>query len=138
MYEIIRQVIANGGYKLAEMQQKIKRMYVLGDLTDAQLDELLSMANAGATADAERPETLQMLMSLAARMEAAEARLTALEGGAQQDGWPEWKPWDGVSMDYKPGAIVRHAGKLWKSVFSGQNVWEPGAVSEALWIEYTE
>ncbi len=136
MYEIIKQVLANGGYKLAEMQNKIRKMYVIGSLTDAQMDELLSMAAVGAAADAERPETLQMLMSLAARMEAAEARLTALEGGAQSEGWPEWKPWDGVSADYQSGAIVSHGGKLWQSVFSGQNVWEPGTVNETFWIEY--
>jgi len=131
MYEIIRQVIGNGGYRLAEMQEKIKRMYVLGDLTDAQLDELLFLAVSGAAADAERPETIEMLMALAARVAAIEEKLGMNEGG---ETYPEWTPWDGVSADYVRGAIVSHGGRLWQSVYEGQNVWEPGTVD--FWVEY--
>lgn len=131
MYEIIRQVIENGGYKLAGMQEKIKRMYVLGDLTDAQLDELLALAKAGAASDAERPETIAMLKSLAGRVSAIEEKLGMNESGGS---YPEWKPWDGVSDNYQPGAIVSHNGKLWQSTFAGQNVWEPGTVE--FWAEY--
>lgn len=135
MYEIIRQVIANGGYKLAGMQEKIKRMYVLGDLDAAQMDELLALAVSGAAADAERPETLAMLGSLAERVSAIEAKLGMNESG---EVYPAWTAWDGVSSNYQPGAIVTHNGKLWKSVYEGQNVWEPGAVSASMWIEYIE
>lgn len=137
MYGIIRQVIGNGGYKLNDMQQKIKRMYVLGDLTAEQTDELLSLALAGAQADAERPETIEMIRNLASRVDAIEAKLGMGEGeDIPQETYPAWTPWDGVSNNYQPGAIVAHNEKLWQSVFEGQNVWEPGAVS--FWVEYTE
>lgn len=132
MYEIIRQVIENGGYKLAGMQEKIKRMYVLGDLTDAQMDELLALAAEGAASDAERPETIAMLRTLADRVSAIEERL-GMNGSGEV--YPEWKPWDGVSDNYQPGAIVSHNGRLWQSVYEGQNVWEPGTVS--FWVEYS-
>ena len=138
MYEIIRQVIENGGYKLAEMQVKIKRMYMLGDLTDAQMDQLLTLAEAGAAADAERPETIIMLKSLSDRLKKVEDRLDAIEGGDEvaPQGYPEWTAWDGVSSNYQPGAIVSHNGKLWQSVYNGQNVWEPGLFGTGLWVEY--
>lgn len=135
MYGIIRQVIGNGGYKLNDMQQKIKRMYVLGDLTAEQTDELLSLALAGAQADAERPETIEMIRSLASRVDAIEAKLGMGEAG---EAYPAWKPWDGVSDNYQPGAIVSHNAKLWQSVYEGQNVWEPGVVGEGFWAEYEE
>ena len=137
MYGIIRQVIGNGGYKLTEMQQKIKRMYVLGDLTAEQTDELLSLALSGAQTDAERPETIEMLKSISARLDKVEAKLNMLENsGTQPEEYPAWTVWDGISNNYQPGAIISHNGKLWQSAFEGQNVWEPGTVS--FWVEYTE
>ena len=141
MYEIIKSVISAGGYKLAEIQHKIKKLYILGDLTEEQMDELLAMTQQNATASAERPETLALIQNLAARVEAVEKALAAKEDTSEGDAEPEeyevWAPWDGISDKYQSGAIVSHNGKLWQSVYSGQNVWEPGAVgTEALWAEY--
>lgn len=138
MYEIIRQVIANGGYRLTEMQQKIKRLYILGDLTAEQLDELLALAVRGVSADAERPELLTMIEVLSAKVDALAARVDALDGSSSIEGYHEWHSWDGVGADYQPGAIVSHGGRFWQSVYSGQNVWEPGAVGEEFWVEYEE
>lgn len=140
MYEVLKSVISSGGYKLAEIQYKIKKFFALGDLTEAQTDELLAMASGGVSTDAERPETLKLINTLAGKIEALTARVKALEGGNadsgdEQTGHPEWKPWDGISKDYQHGAIVSHNGQLWMSVFNGQNVWEPGAPgTENLWV----
>lgn len=141
MYEIIKNVIEARGYKLNEIQHKVKKLYVMGDLTEEQMDELLAMAAAGVSADAERPEVLAMLRRLSARIDATEQRLTILEGGDAEPGEPAaaeaWAPWDGVSNKYQPGAIVSHNGQLWRSEYKGQNVWEPGAAgTEALWVKY--
>lgn len=131
MCEIIRQVIHNGGYRLSDMQQKIKRMYVLGDLTGEQMDELMALAVSGVQPDAERPEILEMLKVLSDRVAAVEEKLGLGETG---EAYPAWMPWDGVSDNYQPGAIVSHDGRLWQSVYEGQNVWEPGTVD--FWTEY--
>ena len=61
MYNIIKSVIAAGGYKLADIQHKIKKMYAMGDITEDQMTELLALAAAGVSPDAERPETVAML-----------------------------------------------------------------------------
>ena len=140
MYEMIKDVILAGGYKLAEIQRKVKKLYSWGDITEAQADELLAMAAAGVSSEAERPEVLTMLQGLNDRLTALENRLATLEG-AEPDAeeYEEWKPWDGVSDKYQFGAIVRHNGKLWESTYNGQNVWEPGALgTDALWKEYSE
>lgn len=135
MYEVIKSVIAAGGYKLAQIQQKVKKLYVLGDLSEEQMDELLSLASGGVSTDAERPENLELIRNLAEKFAALESRVVALEGSSGEEGIGAWKPWDGISGDYQPGAVVSHNGQLWESVFAGQNVWEPGAAgTESMWI----
>lgn len=141
MFEIIKNVISNGGYKLTDIQHKVKKFYMMGDLTEAQMDELLVLASAGVSADAERPETLVLIQTLAEKVKALEARMDAYDGGngEEQPEYPAWKPWDGISKDYQKGAIVSHNGDLWQSDYAGQNVWEPGTPgTEALWVKYIE
>lgn len=141
MYNIIRHHIENGGYRLSDVKGRIKKLYAMGDLTEEQMDELLNMAEDNTSVDFERPETLSMLRTLTERMDSLEARIRMLEGGAaapEEGDYPDWKAWDGLSGDYKTGAIVRHNGMLWESVYAGQNVWEPGCVSERLWRPYSE
>ena len=142
MVNIIKGVISAGGYKLADIQHKIKKMFILGDLTEDQMDELLAMASGGVSADAERPEVLAMIQTLAAEIEALKTRVKALEGAEDdpdepgEDTSPEWKPWDGISKDYQMGAVVSHNGDLWESVYNGQNVWEPNEANDILWRKH--
>lgn len=141
MYEILKSVISAGGYKLADIQHKVKKLYILGDLTEEQMDELLAMASDGISADAERPETMALIHTLAEKVEALEVRMAAYDGGngEEQGGYPAWKPWDGISKDYQKGAIVSHNGELWRSDYAGKNVWEPGTPgTESLWVKYIE
>lgn len=138
MYEVFKSVISVGGYKLTEIQQKIKKLYIFGDLTEEQMDELLALASRGVSSDAERPEALVLIHTLSAEIKDLEVRVKALEGGGGEEPTiAEWKPWDGLSNDYQKGAVVSHNGELWESVFDGQNVWEPGTVgTENLWANY--
>ena len=144
MFDVIKTVISAGGYKLTEIQYKIKKMYFYNDLTEAQMDELLALASHGVSTDAERPENLELIRTLATEIEALKNRVAVLEGGndaggVEQPEHPEWKPWDGISKDYQKGAIVSHNGELWVSVFNGQNVWQPGTVgTESMWVKYSE
>ena len=45
MKDFIVGIINSGDYKLDELEQKIKKLYVLGDLTEEDMDELLSLAS---------------------------------------------------------------------------------------------
>lgn len=147
MVNLIKNVIKAGGYKLSDIQHKVKKLYLMGDITEEEMDGLLAMASNGVSTDAERPEVLAMLKTLSDRMDGFERRLAALEtGGGETPVAPDapaeyeaWKPWDGISDKYQQGAVVTHGGKVWESVFAGQNVWEPGAAgTAALWAEYTD
>lgn len=155
MYDVIKAVIYAGNYKLSEIQHKIKKMYAHGDLTDDQMDELINLAGNGASSDAERPETLDMLRKLYERLGAFESRMDDFDERlkALQTDNPEepdvdsdatiptyepWEPWDGISNKYQINKIVSHIDKLWISTYKGQNVWEPGApgIDERFWKEY--
>ena len=136
MYNLIKSVISAGGYKLSDIQYKAKKMYLMGDITEKEFDDLMSLATSGINSDAERPETLAMIKSLSDRIDAIEKRLAG-DNTENNDGGSEcedWKPWDGISNKYQPGDIVSHNGETWESIFNGQNVWEPGTLgTESLW-----
>lgn len=139
MYDIIRSVISAGGYKLTQMQYKIRKLYALGDLSEKEMDQLLALASVGASADAERPEVLEMLTVLAEKLADLEKQVKELSGDqGEAEQYPAWKAWDGISKNYQTGAVVSHGGKLWESVYAGQNVWEPGVTGEQFWVEYQE
>ena len=80
MKSVIKNVIIAGGYKLAEIQYKIKKLYTMGDLTEADMNELITLASVGVSTDAERPETLQIVQALGERIATLEERMKALEG----------------------------------------------------------
>lgn len=140
MYDILKNVIAAGGFKLADIQHRVKKLYALGDLTEEQLDELLVLSQQKAAPEAERPETLEMIRKLTERVTAVERKLAAQDDTqTEQAEYEDWETWDGVSDKYQKGVIVSHNGQLWQSAYDGQNVWEPGAVgTEALWVKYEE
>lgn len=137
MYHIIRGVITAGNYKLAEIQHKIKKLYIIGDLTEEQTESLMMLASGGVSLDAERPEILSMIQALADKITVLENRIKALECiPDDSEQYPAWEPWNGISKDYQKGTIVTHNGHLWESVYEGQNVWEPGTAGQQFWVVF--
>lgn len=143
MFNLMKNTIESGSFKFLDLQQRIAKLYAMGNISETELDELLAMAAEKATPDAERPELLQLILSLFAKVEALTARVKLLENGnaadpdAGSENYPAWEPWDGLSDQYQPGAIVSHKEQLWQSTFQGQNVWEPGTVGSHFWTQYT-
>lgn len=145
MFKIMQSVIHAGNFKLADMRYKVNKLYVQGDLTEEQADQLLALANQEVTPDAERPELLEIVKNLSAKVDALAAEVAALKTGTDTTEpdtgateYEPWTPWDGISDKYQPGAIVAHNGKNWISTYTGQNVWEPGVVGAQFWAEYQE
>ena len=138
MYKVLKSVISAGGFKLADIQYKVKKLYATGDLSEEQLDELLAMASMGVSTAAERPEVMEMLRSLDERIKALEDKLEGNSGNTEAPAEHEaWKPWDGISDKYQKGSVVSHKDQIWESIYEGQNVWEPGAVgTDSLWVIY--
>lgn len=71
MKEFIEQVIAKGGYKLDELETKIKKLYILGDLTESEMDELLALA-ANSVDNSAQVDMFALIVDLQHRVEALE------------------------------------------------------------------
>ncbi|MCD7856851.1 MAG: hypothetical protein LUG55_03455 [Clostridiales bacterium] len=143
MYGTLYRMIDTGEYTLTDMTAKINTFWAEGQITADQRTELLEMAVSNLSVEQERPDTQTTLEALAARVEALEEAVAALQSSSG-DGdtgstttYEEWTTWDGVSNKYQYGAIVAHNGTLWVSTYNGQNVWEPGVTgTETLWQQY--
>lgn len=136
MYEIMRNVILSRTLPVDELQRRIDTFYAEGKLTEAEKRELEQFVFDNQTVDAEKAALEKRVDDLAAKLTALEERVGKLEG-VEPGEYPAWKAWDGVSIDYQPGAIVTHNGKTWLNVLEGmQNVWEPGVADERYWVEY--
>jgi hypothetical protein len=51
VFETVRTVINAGGYDLADLTQRIKTMYVMGELADDEMKRLLEQAQTNAKPD---------------------------------------------------------------------------------------
>ena len=151
MYNIIKQNIKNGGFKLSDIQHKAKKLYLMGDIDETQLDELLNLATNGASPDGERPNQDAMLKAVYEMYVDLDRRVKILEDEYIEEDepiegddtvveitYPAWEPWNGLNDNYQFGEILTHKGEIWKSTYNGQNVWEPGApgIDERYWIKY--
>lgn len=143
MFELMKNVILSKKQSVDELTRRVNVFYAQGKLTDEEKAELDALVFENQTVDAEKGELDALYRTLVEKYNALEARVTALEGGEGGDapgtegGYPDWEPWDGVSLNYQPGAIVKHNGKLWLNVLEGmQNVWEPGVADSRYWTEY--
>lgn len=148
MYTIIKNVITIGTYTLSDMTNKINTLWVTGELTDEQHDELIQLMYNNLNPSTEAPEISERLSRVENRVTALEEAVKELQSGGEtpepEPGTvviPEWEPWDGVSDQYKPGAVVQHNGKYYQNTFDGaQNTWEPGTVGvdDRIWKEITK
>lgn len=91
MYEFIVDFISKGDYKLEELELKIKKMFILGDLTETEMDELLTLA-ADSVDNSAQVDMFAKLVDLEHRVEALETA-----------DFPEWK----AGYVTKRGEIVK-------------------------------
>lgn len=90
MRSFIEGIIETGRFKLSDMETRIKRLFVTGDLTEQDMTELLAAAAEHAQ-DAEQ-------LDVAAKLADLEHRVKALEDAAQPE--PQFVIWT-------PGYVTR-------------------------------
>lgn len=132
IYNDIATVIGNGGYDLSDLLHRIDVIYVSGQLTDQEREDLVGEARERAEPDAQLP-------SLTERVGALELRVAALEQGTYQpsepEGDPEWPEWvRPTSKDeyYHKGDKVTFGGKHY--VCNKNNVTTSPAEDPKSWI----
>ncbi len=143
MANILKSVIRNGGMPLTQVAERIETLYLSGRINADERMELTELMHEKASPSNETGDYKALYEALVQKYNELEARVKALEGANGMTGGdagsicPAWQPWDGVSNKYQQGDLVVHGGRLWESVYVGQNVWEPGApgVDERYWRE---
>lgn len=148
MYDIIKNIIENGTFRVNDFTNKIDTLWAESKLTDDERNQLVQMMTDHLNPASEAPEPKEMYERLEARVSTLEAEVQALKGeepgGGEESGTvtvPAWEPWDGISNKYQYGAVVTHNGKYFLNVLQGmQNTWEPESVGvdERYWKEITK
>ncbi len=119
MYNVMKEHLGRGGYRLCEAQEKINKLWIMGSLTDEQRDELHDMARGNAAAANE--------VDVMAKLAEIESRLRALEhgGAAQQPGetYQTYVP----GKWYYAGDRVTHGGAAYECIAPEGQVctWSP-------------
>lgn len=119
MFETIQTVIDIGGYDLADLAQRIKTLYALGELSEEEMTQLLDSAAANADQDTMLPDMSERVGALETRIAAVEERVGKLEAGGVEPGepnepadeWPEWVRPTSKDTQYRKGDKVTFNGQ---------------------------
>ena len=124
MFETFQTIINAGGYDLADLTQRIKTLYAMGELTEDEMKQLLDSAAANANQDAMLPDVSERVGALETRIAAVEERVGKLEAGDVESGehdepadeWPEWVRPTSKDTQYNKGDKVTFNGKHYMCV----------------------
>ena len=153
IYPIIKQVIKDRNYNLADLLEKIEKRCFEGAITEEERDELVTMANENANpSNSDAPLKNQvaalfdMVTELALEIKALkEARDETNpeeqpEEETPKETYSEWYRHNGIGKNpWQDGTICIHNDRYWLSHVN-DNVWEPGAlgVYENIWEDITD
>ena len=134
MYDLIKTVIANRTYTdLNVLLEKLKRLWVQGDLTEAQYDELTAMARGNdpvkeyavqAEIDRLWIAVRDLQTSVAALAQPVEVPEPGEEPDPEPAAVPGWVQPTGAHDAYQTGDKVLYNGTVYESLIDG-NVWAP-------------
>ena len=119
MFETFQTIINVGGYDLADLTERIKTLYAMGELTEDEMTQLLDSAAANANQDAMLPDMSERVGALETRIAAVEERVGKLEAGDVEPGepeqpadeWPEWVRPTSKDTQYNNGDKVTFNGR---------------------------
>jgi hypothetical protein len=136
MYNIIKNVINGKAYELTTMLSKIKTLWVEGDISDAQKEELVELARANAKPENSYVPLQNQIDTLFTNVKEMGttildliARIVTLEGGEVETEEPteEYPPYvqpTGAHDAYKVGDKITYNGKKYECQ-KDNCVWNP-------------
>lgn len=136
MYEVTKNVILSGSFELTDILTKIDTLWMQGSLTDAEREELITLARTKA-------DPSHSFAPLQAQIDALAARVAALEGKVEPtnpeepvDEWPAYIQPTGAHDAYHTGDKVTFNGKRYTCIApeSVAVVWSPDTYP-AYWRE---
>ena len=124
MFETFQTIINAGDYDLADLTERIKTLYAMGELTEDEMTQLLDSAAANANQDAMLPDMSERVGALETRIAAVEERVGKLEAGGVEPGepeepadeWPEWVRPTSKDTQYHKGDKVTFNGRHYMCV----------------------
>lgn len=139
MLETFQTIINAGGYDLADLTERIKTMYAMGELSDEEMEQLLEQAQTNAKPDDSYAPLADRVKAIETWQREVEDRLDKLETGSSTDPeepadeWPEYKQPPGAHDAYHVGDKITYNGKHYTCVMDGC-VWTPDAYPQG-WRE---
>ncbi|MFR2446321.1 MAG: hypothetical protein ACLS7Y_06680, partial [Thomasclavelia spiroformis] len=139
MYDIIKDLINSGNYELVDIKYKINKLWVSNDLTNEEMEELMSLAqdnadpeNSYAPLQKQIEEVYKEITSLKGVIDGLDARVLAIEKGSPQEPveppveeeYPEYKQPTGAHDAYNVGDKITFEGKKYECLINGC-VWNP-------------
>lgn len=133
MFETFQTIINAGGYDLADLTQRVKTMYVMGELAEEEMKRLLEQAQANAKPDESYAPLADRVKAVEEWETTIEERLGKLESGSSTDAgepgkpgdeWPEYRQPTGAHDAYRVGDEITYDGKRYTCVYDGC-VWPP-------------
>lgn len=133
MFETFQTIINAGDYDLADLTQRIRTMYAMGELAGEELERLLGQAQANAKPDDSYAPLADRVKAIEEWESTVEGRLGRLEAGSPDesgepeepaDEWPEYKQPTGAHDAYHVGDRITYKGRRYTCVYDGC-VWAP-------------
>ena len=124
MKTIFENVIKKGGYDLTAMIAKIDAYHIEGKITDAERDELYSLARTAPEAQYDYKAEIERLWAAVRALQGSGSSDDTIHD-TTSDAVAEWKQPTGAHDAYMRGdKIVYTDGKVYKSLIDN-NVWSP-------------
>lgn len=125
MFETFQTIINAGGYDLADLTERIKTMYAMGELTEDEIEQLIEQAQTNAKPDDSYAPLADRVKAIETWQREVEERLDKLESGSstepgeQADEWPEYKQSTGAHDAYHVGDKITYNGKHYTCIYDG-------------------
>lgn len=110
MYSIIKDVIEKSNFELVDILSKINKLWVEGNLSEEERDELVNLARTNAVPDNSYAENTQQIANLWEYYQQLDSRITALENNSgtveptePEEEWPEYRQPSGAHNAYNAG-----------------------------------
>lgn len=143
MFETFQTIINAGGYDLADLTERIKTMYAMGELTEEEMKQLLEQAQTNAKPDDSYAPLAERVKAIETWQREVEDRLDKLESGEPgepgepeepADEWPEYKQPTGAHDAYHVGDKITYKGKHYTCTYDGC-VWTPDEYPQGWQLE---
>ena len=129
MYKVIKDVINGKAYELTDMLKKVKTLWLEGDISDAQKEELVELARENAKPENSYAPLQNQINTLFANVKELAQEILALKNGGVTPEEPteEYPPYvqpTGAHDAYNIGDKITYNGKKYECQMNGC-VWNP-------------